>query len=149
MTLEKRKFPVYLPEKPVLPQFLDESKDICSSIQQYAQENLNKLSIEFMSEYLHDAIIPKMIKEEYRLEPTEWREDHQAVKKFNLTCISPATIARWLEKLRFKYQQKSILCRWAWKTSNYWIPEGLCSVISDIWMMSSLLDANHNRRARS
>jgi hypothetical protein len=71
VTLEKRKFPVYLPEKPVLPQFLDESKDICSSIQQYAQENLNKLSIEFMSEYLHDAIIPKMIKEEYRLEPTE------------------------------------------------------------------------------
>jgi hypothetical protein len=55
----KRKFPMYLPEKPVLPQFLDKNKDICNCIQQYARENLNKLSIEFMSEYLHDVILPK------------------------------------------------------------------------------------------
>jgi hypothetical protein len=54
---------VYLPEEPILPQFIEENKDICSSIQQYAWENLNKLSIEFMSEYLHDALLPKMIKE--------------------------------------------------------------------------------------
>ncbi len=40
---------MYLPEKTLLPQFLDENKDICISIQQYARENLNKLSIEFMS----------------------------------------------------------------------------------------------------
>ncbi len=53
---------MYLAEKPVLPQFLDENKDICNSIQQYARKNLNKLSLEFMSEYLHDVILPKMIK---------------------------------------------------------------------------------------
>ncbi len=62
----KRKFPMYLPEEPLLPQFLDENKDICTSIQQYACKNLNKLSIEFMIEYIHDVILPKMIKEEYR-----------------------------------------------------------------------------------
>ena len=100
---------MYLPEKPLLPQFLDENKDICTSIQQYARENLNKLSIEFMSEYIHDVILPKMIKEEYRLEPTDESYEEKVIellKKFNLICISPATIARWLEKLGFKYQQR-------------------------------------------
>ncbi len=87
---------MYLPEKPLLPQFLDENKDICTSIQQYACENLNKLSIEFMSEYIHDVILPKMIKEEYRLEPTNESYEEKVIallKKFNLTCISPAAIA--------------------------------------------------------
>ena len=100
---------MYFSENPLLPQFLDENKDICNSIQQYARENLNKLSIEFMSEYLHDVILPKMIKEEYGLEPTDETYEEKTIellKKFNLTCISPATIARWLEKLGFKYQQR-------------------------------------------
>jgi hypothetical protein len=100
---------MYSPEKPLLPQFLDENKDICTSIQQYACENLNKLSIEFMSEHIHDVILPKMIKEEYRLEPTDESYEEKVIellKKFNLTCISPATIERWLEKLGFKYQQR-------------------------------------------
>ncbi len=87
---------MYLPERPLLPQFLDKNKDICSSIQQYARENLNKLSIKFMSEYLHDVILPKMIKEEYGLEPmdeTYEEKTMELLKKYNLTCISPATIA--------------------------------------------------------
>jgi hypothetical protein len=106
---EKRKFPMYLPEKPLLPQSLDENKDICVSIQQYAPENLNRLSIEFMSEYLHDVILPKMIKEEYRLEPSNESYEEKVIellKKINLDCISPVTIARWLEKLGVKYQQR-------------------------------------------
>ncbi len=57
------------PEKHSLPQFLEQNKDICLSIQQYARENLNKLLIEFLSEYRHDAILPKMVKESYVLEP--------------------------------------------------------------------------------
>ncbi len=100
---------MYLPERPLLPQFLDENKDICSSIQQYARENLNKLSIEFMSEYLHDVILPKMIKEEYGLEPMDETYEEKTIKLFknyNLTCISPATTARWLEKPGFKYQKR-------------------------------------------
>jgi hypothetical protein len=56
---KKRKFSMYLPEKPLLPQFLDENKDICTSIQQYARENLIKLIIEFMNEYIHDVTLPK------------------------------------------------------------------------------------------
>jgi hypothetical protein len=50
-----------------------------------------------------------MIKEEYRLEPTDESYEEKVIellKKFNLTCINPATIAQWLEKLGFKYQQR-------------------------------------------
>jgi hypothetical protein len=77
---KKWKFPMYLPEKPILPQFLDENKDICNCIQQYPQENLNKLSIEFMSEYLHDVILPKMIKEEYGLEPMDETYEEKTIE---------------------------------------------------------------------
>jgi len=77
---KKWKFPMYLPEKPILPQFLDENKDICHCIQQYPQENLNKLSIEFMSEYLHDVILPKMIKEEYGLEPMDETYEEKTIE---------------------------------------------------------------------
>jgi hypothetical protein len=100
---------MYFSENPLSPQFLDENKDICTFIQQYAHENLNKLSIEFMSEYLHDVILPKIEKEEYRLEPTNESYEEKFIellKNLNLTSINPATVARWLEKLGFKYQQR-------------------------------------------
>ncbi len=97
------------PEKHSLPQFLEQNKDICLSIKQYARENLHKLSIEFLSEYLHDVILPKMVKESYALEPnSEGYEQSllELLKKYNLTCISPLTITRWMEKLGFKYEQR-------------------------------------------
>jgi hypothetical protein len=93
----------------VAKQFLDQNKDICLSIQQYARENLHKLSIEFLSEYLHDVILPKMVKESYALEPnSEGYEQSllELLKKYNLTCRSTSMIARWMEKLGFKYEQQ-------------------------------------------
>ena len=102
------------PEKLSLPQFLEQNKDICLSIQQYARENLHKLSIEFLREYLHDVFLPKMVKESYMLKPnSEGYEQSllELLKKYNLTCISPSMIATWMEKLGFKYEQ--------WKKGYY------------------------------
>jgi hypothetical protein len=66
------------------------------------------LSIEFLSEYLHDVILPKMVKESYALKPnSEGYEQSllELLKKYNLTCISPSMITRWMEKLAFKYEE--------------------------------------------
>ena len=47
-----------------LPPFLQQNKDICQSIQQYGHEHLHELSMELMCEYLHDMILPKLVKEQ-------------------------------------------------------------------------------------
>jgi len=52
-----------MPNKHNLAPFLDENKNVCEWIQQYARQNLLELSIKLMSEYIHDIIIPSMVKE--------------------------------------------------------------------------------------
>ena len=41
--------------------FLQQNPHICTSMQQYGWEHLADLSIELMSEYVHDMIIPQMV----------------------------------------------------------------------------------------
>jgi hypothetical protein len=50
-----------LPGKHNLPPFLQQNKDICMNIQQYARKNLPRLSIELIAEYIHHTIIPEMM----------------------------------------------------------------------------------------
>jgi hypothetical protein len=57
--------------------------------------------------HLHDVILPKMMKESYALKPNSEGYEQSSLellKKYNHTCISPSTIARWMEKLGFKYE---------------------------------------------
>jgi hypothetical protein len=60
-----------LPEKHNLPPFLQENKDVSLKIQAYARENLHELSIELMMEYLHNTIIPNLVKQSTGVGPEE------------------------------------------------------------------------------
>ncbi len=59
----KRKFQVRVAGKHNLPPFLEQNKEVCTLLQQYARENLSELSVELICEYLHDTVIPKMVKD--------------------------------------------------------------------------------------
>ena len=52
-----------LPGKHNLPPFLQQNKDIATSIQQYAREHLHELSVELIAEYIHSTVLPKMVEE--------------------------------------------------------------------------------------
>ena len=59
----KRKFQARFARKHNLPPFLEQNKEVCTSLQQYAREKLGELSVELICEYLHGTVIPKMVKD--------------------------------------------------------------------------------------
>ena len=95
-------------------------------MQQYSQEHLAELSIELMSEYVHDTIIPQMVQQhmldhsapaqDERLQIVDnnqpgnsTTEDERVstedynrlvreaiLKRYGLTCICPSTIHGWM-----------------------------------------------------
>ena len=106
---EDRKFKVNIIKKEALPPFLLDNLDIKDKIKKYARENLGILSIEFMSEYLHDIILPAMIKDRHGVEKTD--DTYNELLKsmlhlYRLRSISPATIYRWLLLLGFNYKTR-------------------------------------------
>ncbi len=40
-------------------------------VQQYAKEHLNELSIELMSEYIHETVTPIMVQERFAVKPED------------------------------------------------------------------------------
>jgi hypothetical protein len=105
---QKRKLKISnLPGKHNLPPFLQQNKDVCIKIQQYARENLPQLSIELILEYLHHIILPEMVKQRAGL--AEADEGYEMEKKdllaeYGLTKLSITTVYRWMICLGFKYQ---------------------------------------------
>jgi hypothetical protein len=79
-------------------------------IREYAEENLPKLSIEILSEYIDDKIIPLMVKEQFQVDATEGERDDGAVKDLmnqnGLGKICPSTIYHWMKLLGFKYEPR-------------------------------------------
>ena len=63
-------------------------------IQQYSKEHLHELSVELVSEYIHDVIIPVMVQERYLVTPVDERYEETAkgliaqigLKKICLGC---------------------------------------------------------------
>jgi hypothetical protein len=53
---EKRKFGMSLPRKHKLPMFLDLNAEKKQKLQLYSKEHLHELSVELVSEYIHDVI---------------------------------------------------------------------------------------------
>ena len=45
----------------VAPQFLHQNPDICTNLKIYARANLDTLSIEMLSGYIHDIVLPNLI----------------------------------------------------------------------------------------
>jgi len=70
---KKRKFDMSLPRKHKLPMFLDFNAEEKQKKQQFSKEHLHELSVELVSEYIHDVIIPAMVQERYLVTPVEKR----------------------------------------------------------------------------
>ena len=108
--MNNRSFNIKAPAKHSLAPFLDENKDVCEWIKQYARENLPELSIELMSEYIHNIVIPSIIKERSAVEPSEGekyeKEMRDLLREYGLKTICPSTIYRWLKKLGFVYEPR-------------------------------------------
>ena len=116
---EERKFKVHTIKKDALPPFLLDNVDIKDKIKKFARENLATLSIKFTSEYIHETILPTMIKDRHDVDRKV--KDNNEVDKTNdtynellksmlrsyrLRSISPATIYRWLLLLGFNYKTR-------------------------------------------
>jgi len=95
-----------LPGKHNLPPFLQQNKDICIKIQQYARENLPQLSVELILEYIHGTIIPEMLKQRGCLSDEEdyGRKRRELLAEYGLTKVSITTVYRWMVCLGFKYE---------------------------------------------
>ena len=83
-------------------------------IKQYACENLETLSIEMLSEFIHEKILPRLLLEHdedddddiNRLQNTDNIPDYenrlrQLLQQYGLTCVSPPTVYRWMLRLGF------------------------------------------------
>ncbi len=57
---EKQAFIVPLQNKNNLPEFLDHNPDVCDAIKNFAISNLSQLSLESVSEYTHNVILPEL-----------------------------------------------------------------------------------------
>ena len=68
-----RKFKLRVDSKD-LPPFLHANPNICMNIQRYANENLDALSIEMLSEYIHDKVLPALVHSTFN-EPVEEDEE--------------------------------------------------------------------------
>jgi glutamate racemase len=76
----KRKFQVRVLGRDNLPPFLEQNKDICTAMQQYAREHLSELSVELMCEYLDEMVLPKMVKERTGIEKGEFVSEEYEVE---------------------------------------------------------------------
>jgi len=86
-------------------------------IKQYACENLETLSIEMLSEFIHDKILPRLLFDENNTNddddsdktplqnakniPDYENRLKQILRPFGLTCVSPPTVYRWMLRLGF------------------------------------------------
>jgi len=98
-----------LPGKHNLPPFLQQNKDIATSIREYGRQNLHELSTELMAEYIHSTVVPKMIHEAHGVKiGDDTYDEHlkKLLKQYGLTCISMNTVCNWMNNLGFKYCQR-------------------------------------------
>jgi hypothetical protein len=70
---------------------------------------LSELSVELICEYLHDTVIPKMVKGASGVEKSVNEELYtekakELLKEYRLICIDPSTVYQWLQKLGFRYE---------------------------------------------
>ena len=109
---EGRKFSAkpYLTESKLnLPHFLSEHPEVCLKVQQYARENLGEMSIELMWEYFHDTVLPKLVKEKFKVskDDTEYKVNLKIMlNEYGLTNICPITVYRWMINLGFRYKER-------------------------------------------
>jgi hypothetical protein len=64
---ETRSFVTPQPATKNLPPFLHQSPDICTNIKEYARENVDTFSIEMLSDFIHDKVLPNLVMDLFHL----------------------------------------------------------------------------------
>jgi hypothetical protein len=113
-----RKFKL-APQKKDLPPFLNAHPYLCLRITRYARENLDTLSIEMLAEYIHDKILPRLVRDDddedddddERIVNTTTIPEYDIklkaiLRQYGLTCVSPSTVYRWMIRLGFRYEPR-------------------------------------------
>ena len=94
----------FLPNKMKLPPFLLHNHDVVIKINQYSKENIHRLSAQLILEYLHDTIIPEMIKERDNHDNKSQEEmTRELLQEYGLSSLTVGTVCRWMNRLGFKY----------------------------------------------
>ena len=114
---ETRTFVIPQPAKKNLPPFLHQNPDICTNIKEYARENLDTLSIEMLSDFIHDKVLPNLVIDLFNStekgvrammanNKEEYNKHLRIILKgyYGLTCVSPSTVYRWMVCLGFHYE---------------------------------------------
>jgi hypothetical protein len=94
----------YVPDKHKLHPFLQHNNDVVIRIKEYARLNIHRLSAELIFAYLHDTIIPELVKE--RLNPDNKSTEEmtrELLHEYGLSTLSVGTVCRWMNRLGFKY----------------------------------------------
>ena len=86
---------------------LCQNNDVAILIKKYCREHLSELSVEFMSEYIHDIVLPNLVKEQSRCTTEEFKNYEKALKdllkQYSLTKVCPSTVYQWMHHLGFQY----------------------------------------------
>ena len=91
-------FPVVSKEKRQLPYFLQANWDIAEAIRKYGRENIDTLGRNMMHMYIHDTLIPKMLKD-----MATGTTKEELLNMYGLKTLCIDTVGKWLIKLGFKY----------------------------------------------
>jgi hypothetical protein len=108
------------PKKSSLPLFFVRNPDAMDAFKKFGVLNLKDLSVEKMSEYLQEQLVPALIKKLERGEGLDSDESDAEKKKspipkdtvkeylrpYRLTKISVSTVLRWMHAVGFNYQNR-------------------------------------------
>ena len=98
-----------------LPCFL-QNEDVTQAMRIYCRLHLGQLTTELVQEYVLDNVLPNLVRPpddpdpenaQSAQPPTVTEEEKQAkLAEFGLTCLSAATVYRWMRALGFKYEAR-------------------------------------------
>jgi hypothetical protein len=102
----KRKLAMKTKTKHDLPPLLERNQELCIQIKEYVCEHLAELSSEMLCEYMHNVVMPILVKDETGVEKENVGcTDHlkPTLGKYGLTKIFLSTCYNWLRQLGLQY----------------------------------------------
>jgi hypothetical protein len=85
---------------------LERNPDFKRSVITFAKQNLNELSAEMISNYLHMIGLPELLRQrQEELEDANF-EMVDLLRENRLTKLTLGTVYRWLDRLGFKYEPR-------------------------------------------
>ena len=94
--IEERKIPFPTKGKNALPTHLQANRESEMIIQSYGKEHLADKYCKMMTGYIHNALIPELVKKEATTKVG-------FLKRYNLTKNCDAVVLKWMHVLEFRY----------------------------------------------